>query len=103
MKIVQVTYTTRDSFVAQNQKNIQNVMNDLNVADGAGITYISCLQSDGKTFVHTGYFQSENDQKVLNELPSFKLFQEALKSSGLEVPPKQEILTLVGSSNLFNS
>jgi hypothetical protein len=41
---------------------------------------------------------------LLNDLPSFKHFQEQLKSGGFEVPPKQELLNLVGSSNnIFNS
>ncbi len=38
-------------------------------------------------------------QKILLELPSFKHFQEQLKLSVPEVPPKQEFLTLVGASN----
>jgi hypothetical protein len=60
------------------------------------------MASDGKTFIHTAFFESDEDQKLLNELPSFKYFQEQLKAGGFEVPPKQELLTLVGSSvNLF--
>ncbi len=60
--------------------------------------------TDNKTFIHTAFFKSDEDQKLLNELPSFKYFQEQLKVSGLEVPPKQELLNLVGSSNnIFNS
>jgi hypothetical protein len=33
----------------------------------------------------------EEFQKLLNELPSFKHFQEQLRSGGLEVPSKQEL------------
>ena len=58
----------------------------------------SCLSSDKKTFIHTAFFESDEDQKLLNELPSFKYFQEQLKAGGFEVPPKQDLLTLVGSS-----
>lgn len=99
MKIVNVTYTTRAEFSEQNQGNIIKVMTDLQNANHQGIKYTACLSADNKTFIHTAFFQSDNDQKILNELTSFKFFQEQLKSSGLETPPKQEILTLVGTSN----
>jgi hypothetical protein len=91
-------------YAAQNQANIKNVMADLQKLNHPGINYNACLSPDGKTFIHTAFFNSDEDEKVLLELPSFKYFQEQLKSSGLEVPPRQELLTLVGSSkNIFNS
>lgn len=103
MKIVKVTYTTKIEYVEQNSKNITGVMNDLKKLNNPGINYNSCLSPDGKTFIHTAFFKSEEDEKVLLTLASFKHFQEQLKASGLEVPPKQELLSLVGSStNIFN-
>ena len=98
MKIVKVTYTTKAEFSEQNKSNIKKVMDDLQAANYPGINYNACLSSDNKTFIHTAFFNSDEDQKLLNELPSFKTFQEQLKSSGLEVPPKQELLSLVGAS-----
>ena len=104
MKIVKVKYTTKAEFAEQNQSNIRNVMTDLQNANYHGINYNACLSSDNKTFIHTAFFKSDEDQKFLNELPSFKSFQEQLKSGGLEVTLKQELLTLIGSSNyIFNS
>ncbi|MDP4262298.1 MAG: hypothetical protein Q8941_07180 [Bacteroidota bacterium] len=104
MKIVKVTYTTKAEFAGANQINIKKVMADLQSLQYPGINYNSCLAPDGKTFIHTAFFQSEKDQQLLNELASFKYFQEQLKSAGFEVPPKQELLTLVGSSvSIFNS
>ncbi len=102
MKIVRVTYTTKAEYAEQNQSNIKNVMSDLQKLDYLGINYNACLSPDGKTFTHTAFFKSDDDQKLLNELPSFKYFQEQLKIGGFEVPPKQELLHLVGSSsNIF--
>jgi hypothetical protein len=101
MKIVKVTYTTKPEFSEQNQANIKQVMADLQQLNHKGINYNACLLADQKTFIHTAFFQSDEDQKLLNDLPSFKHFQEKLKSGGLEIPPKQELLTLVGSSNTF--
>jgi hypothetical protein len=98
MRIVKVTYTTTAEYSAQNQQNIKNVMLDLRKLNRPGINYHACLAADNKTFIHTSFFESDEDHKVLNDLPSFKTFQEELKSGGLEVPPKQEFLTLVGST-----
>jgi len=104
MKIVKVTYTTKAEYAEQNQNNIKNVMADLQKLNHQGINYNACLGADGKTFIHTAFFKSDDDQKLLNELPSFKYFQDQLKSVGLEVPPKQELLNLIGSSkNIFNT
>src|SRR4026207_1540686 len=103
MKIVKVTYTTKAEYAEQNQNNIKNVMADLQKLNHSGINYNACLSADGKTFTHTAFFKSDEDQKILNELPSFKYFQEQLKAHGFETPPKQELLSLVGSStNIFN-
>ena len=98
MKIVRVVYTTKAEYAAQNQQNIKNVMADLQKLNNPGINYNSCLSADGKTFIHTAFCKADEDQKVLNDLPSFKYFQEQLKASGPEAPPKQELLTLVGTS-----
>ena len=103
MKIVKVTYTTNPDYSEKNQLNIKNMMDDLKNLNHPGINYNACISDDNKTFIHTAFFNTDEDQKVLVELPSFIYFQEQLKSSGLEVPPKQELVTLVGSSvTIFN-
>lgn len=102
MKIVRVSYSTTPEYSAQNQANIQKVMTDLQAVNNPGIKYNTCLNPDGKTFVHTAFFRAEEDEKVLFALPAFKAFQEQLKASGPETPPKQELLILVGASyNIF--
>src|SRR5476651_2105157 len=103
MKIVNVIYTTTKVYSAQNQINIQSVMADLQQLNHPGINYHTCMGADGKTFIHTAFFKSDDDRAILNALPSFKYFQEQLKLSGPEVAPKQEMLTLVGTSTpIFN-
>ncbi len=103
MKIVRVTYATKAEYAAQNKANISAVMTDLQQLNSTGINYNACVGADDRTFTHTAFFKSDEDQKVLFELPSFKAFQEQLKASGPEVPPKQELLSLVGTStDIFN-
>lgn len=99
MKVIKVIYTTKDDYAVQNQVNIKLVMADLQRMNLKGLQYNACLSADNKTFIHTAFFKSDEDQKILNELPSFKHFQEQLKASGPEVPPKQELLSFVGASN----
>jgi hypothetical protein len=104
MKIVKVTYTAKLEYVEQNQNNIKKVMADLRELNNPNINYTACLCPDGKTFIHTAFYNSDEDQNILTGLSSFQSFQTELKAHGLEVPPKQELLTLVGSSkDLFNS
>jgi hypothetical protein len=98
MKIIKVVYTVKPEFAVINTDNIKLVMNDLRNINHPGISYNACLGSDGKTFTHTAFFRSDEEKKLLNDLPSFKYFQEQLKMGGLEVAPKQDLLQLVGSS-----
>jgi hypothetical protein len=103
MKIVRVTYTTRVEYAEKNQANIRQVMADLQQINNSGINYNCCLNPDGKSFTHTAFFNSEEAEKVLLNLPSFKSFQQQLQAGGIETPPKQELLSLVGSSkDMFN-
>ncbi len=98
MKIVKVTYTASPDYVPQNSANIAQVMRDLQALDNRGINYFVCLGADGKTFTHTAFFATDADQKELFALQSFQDFQAQLRASGPEVPPQQELLTLVGGS-----
>ena len=101
MKALQVTYTTSEAFSAQNQSNIKRVMDDLQNAHHRGIHYHACMLANNKTFIHTAFFASDEDQKTLNEMPSFKSFQQQLKASEPEVAPRQEVLTFIGSSSII--
>jgi hypothetical protein len=98
MKIVKVVYTAKAEFVSTNQHNIQQVMHGLKELNHPGILYHTCLGADGQTFTHTAFFKEEEDQKILLTLRAFKTFEQQLKASGPLVPPKQELLTLVGVS-----
>jgi hypothetical protein len=102
MKIVKVTYTTKAEYADHNQTNIKKVMSDLQGINNPNINYNSCMAADGRSFIHTAFFNSDEDEQVLMKLPSFIQFQQELRANGLEAPPKQELLTLVGSSvNIF--
>ena len=98
MKIVKVTYTTSAEYSEQNKANIQQVMSDLQQINNPGIKYTCCVSPDDKTFTHYAFFQEEQLEKILFDLPAFQRFQQQLKASGPEAPPKSERLSLVGAS-----
>ena len=98
MKTIRVTYTTTVAYAPVNIANIEQVMRDLRELECSGIFYSVFLSPDGKTFVHQASFITDADNDILLQLPSFKAFQQQLRESVPEVPPKQEIVTLVGSS-----
>ena len=98
MKIVRVTYTTKPEYAEQNKSNIAQVMGALQKINNADMRYETFIGSDGRSFMHFAIFQSDEAEQVLLTLQQFKYFQEQLKASGPESPPKQELLTLVGSS-----
>lgn len=98
MKIVKVTYTAKAGYVEQNKVNIQKVMADLQTLNNPNINYNSCLGADGQTFIHTAFYRSEEDQQLMTSMESFQYFQQQLKAHGLETPPIQELLQLVGTS-----
>jgi hypothetical protein len=102
MKIVRVSYTAKAEYVAQNQQNIQSVMAELQKLNHPGVNYHVCLGPDGKSFTHLAFFNTPEDEQHLLTLPAFIHFQAELKAKGIETPPKQELLSLVGSSkNMF--
>ncbi len=98
MKIVRVTYTTKAEYAEQNKSNIAQVMAAMQKIGNPDVRYECFLGADSRSFIHLAIFQSDEAEQVLLTLPEFKYFQEQLKANGLEGPPKQEILTLVGSS-----
>jgi len=97
-KIVRVQYTAKHEYVAKNKENISRVMKDLREISNPGIKYGAFLLPDEKTFMHFTMFENEEAYKVLNNLESFMQFQTELKASGLEVAPKVDNLSVVGSS-----
>ena len=97
MKIIRVQYTTNPGYVAKNKANIEKVIGDLREINNPGIKYATYLLPDEKTFMHFSQFESDEAHQVLLTLPSFITFQNELKASGLEVPPKSENLSLVAS------
>lgn len=103
MKTIRVQYTVKKEFVETNKANIQAVMDELRSQNNANVQYSAFLLEDGQTFMHFVVLKDEEAGTVVPGLQAFKAFQTALKASQPEVPPKSEVLDLVGSAhNYFN-
>ena len=98
MRAVKVQYTVKSEYAETNAANIRKVMADLQQLKNDAIKYSTFILEDKKTFIHFAMVKNEFANAVLNELESFKIFQNELKASMPEVPPKLETLSLVGSS-----
>ncbi|MEO5909240.1 MAG: hypothetical protein ABIP95_00045 [Pelobium sp.] len=98
MKATKVEYTVKSEFAKQNAENISKMMNDLREINNTDLKYSSFLKEDKKSFVHFVLSNTEEAEKTLNTLDSFKKFQTELKASSPEIPPKVEHINLVGSS-----
>jgi hypothetical protein len=98
MKIVKVQYTTSAAYAATNQAHIQAIAREVQQLNHPGIRYQAYLLADGKTFVHLDFFENEAAHETLQQLSSFRTFDERLWASDLEVEPKLELLSLVATS-----
>lgn len=98
MKAINVQYTVKPDYADTNKRNIRKVMSDLQEIANTGIKYSAFLLDDGKTFLHFGIYSDQAALDVVTNLPSFQFFQDQLKTSGPELPPRGDDLRLVDSS-----
>jgi hypothetical protein len=84
MKIVKVTYTAKAEYAEHNQKNIKNVMADLEKLHHPGINYNSCLSAGGKTFIHTAFFIRTKTKGSFSNYLRLNIFSSSLNQAGLK-------------------
>lgn len=94
MKVFKVTYTVQSAFVEKNQENIHAFFKDLREINDPDLRYHVYRGSDGKTFYHFSEYNSDEAQKRLLELPSFKAFQQE-RDQHLEAEPAIEQMNFI--------
>jgi len=97
MKVFKVVYTVQPAFVQKNQENIQAFFKDLQKANDPDLRYHVYRGSDGKTFYHFSEYNSDEAQKRLLELPSFRAFQQE-RDQHLEAEPTIEQMNLIAAT-----
>jgi len=94
MKVFKVIYTIQPAFVQKNQENIQAFFKDLQEINDPDLRYHVYRASDGKTFYHFSEYNSDQAQKRLLELLSFKAFQQE-RDQHLETEPTIEQMNFI--------
>ncbi|TWV96186.1 hypothetical protein [Chitinophaga pinensis] len=95
MIVVKVTYTVKDSFVAQNKQNINTFLQDFKKLAGE---FRYTVYSKDNTFIHLSHFKDQEIQTAVLDVPSFKAFQAARDASGLIGAHHLEVLDLEGTN-----
>ncbi len=99
MITVQVTYTVKPEFAAQNKENINRFLEDFKKMDTTAFWYHIYVLEDGVTFLHCSSYRDEKVQSEVLNVPSFKDFQQKRDESGLNGSHAVKILHLVGASS----
>jgi hypothetical protein len=92
MKRVTVRYTVKPEAVAENEELVRAVYAELEQKQPEGMRYATFKLDDGVSFVHISFSESG----ALNQLESFKAFQQGIAERCDEAPKVSE-LTEIGS------
>jgi hypothetical protein len=92
MKRVLVRYKLKPEAVAENEQLVRAVYDELQRTQPAGMRYATFQLDDGVSFVHINF----SDGVSLNELASFKAFQQGI-GERCEEQPKVSELREIGS------
>src|SRR5262245_8950789 len=95
-----VRYKVKPEHVAENERDIQRVFEQLVAQRPEGLGYVSFRLADGVSFVHIVSHEAVDDRNPLSELQAFKAFTAAVESR-CEERPVVTSLTEVGSYHVF--
>ena len=76
MSNVIVQYSIKPEHVAENERLIAAVYDELNATKPEGIQYSAFLLEDGVTFVHVGRFEDEVAKEAHANTDAFRTFQQ---------------------------
>jgi hypothetical protein len=100
MKRIMVRYKIRPEFVAENERDIKRVFEQLAGERPPGVRYASFKLADGVSFMHIVSLKTTADRSPLSELPAFNAFTAAVEKRCAEHPVVTN-LTEVGSYQMF--
>jgi len=97
---VMVRYKIKPEFVADNERDIKRVFEQLASERPLGLRYASFKLADGVSFMHLVSRETPDERNPLTELPAFKAFTAAVEQRCEERPVVTE-LTEIGSYEVF--
>jgi hypothetical protein len=96
-----IRYKVKADRAGENQQYVEKVFEELHRSSPAGIHYATFKQSDGVSFIHLVYFETEVSNSQLAGLPAFQAFQAGIKDRCEEQPVVVD-LEEVGSYHVFS-
>jgi hypothetical protein len=100
MKRVMVRYTVKADQVAENERFIGRVFDQLEREKPAGLRYASFKLDDGVSFVHFASHETPDGSNPLGDLAAFREFTASVKDRCVS-PPIVAQLKEVGSYGFF--
>jgi hypothetical protein len=100
MKRVLVRYKVKADRVAENERYIAGVFEQLKREQPPGLRYASFKLGDGVSFVHIASHEAADGSNPLGQLPAFKVFTAEI-SERCEEPPVVVELNEIGSYRFF--
>jgi hypothetical protein len=104
MKRIMVRYKVKPEFVAENERDIKRVFEQLAGERPPGVRYASFKLADGVSFMHIVSLETTGDPSPdpgpLRKLPAFNAFTAAVEKRCAEHPVVTN-LTEVGSYQMF--
>jgi len=86
MKTIMVRYKTHAESVAENERLIHAVFDELRAAQPPGVSYGTFKLDDGVSFVHFAVIDTADGSNPLVSLPAFERFQTDLAERCVEMP-----------------
>jgi hypothetical protein len=100
MRRVIVRYKVKPERVAENERLVRAVYDELRRTEPAGLRYATFRLDDGVSFVHLALSENEDGPSPLSEVKAFKRFQENIRER-CDDPPVSMRMSEVGSFRMF--
>jgi len=100
MKTTMVRYTVRPEDVAENERDVRKVFEQLKDRKPVGLRYASFKLGDAGGFVHIVSQEQEEGHSPLSDVPAFRAFTAAIERR-CDERPVVTTLTEVGSYRFF--
>jgi hypothetical protein len=100
MKRMMVRYKVKADRVAENERYITSVFEQLKREQPPGLRYVSFKLDDGVSFMHIVSHEAADGSNPLGELSAFKAFTAEIQDR-CDEPPVSVELQEVGSYNVF--
>jgi hypothetical protein len=100
MKRMMVRYKVKPDRVAENERYIVSVFEQLNREQPVGLRYVSFKLDDGASFLHIVEVDAPDGSNPLRDLAAFNAFTASVRDR-CDEPPVSVELQAVGSYHLF--